>query len=184
VSAILTEALNADYWKPVQSGTPKDSDQVRFLISNSKTNIIPERHFLKAPESPHSAAIKEGIHIKKTDFVLPDSQKLIVEGAGGVMVPLSEGFLIIDLIKHLELEVILVSNNYLGSINHTLLSFLPFKLRNIPIKGIIFNGESRPEAEDFILKYTQLPCLLRIEKHPEMNKRIVLKYAEEIRRRL
>lgn len=165
VSAIVTEYLQADYWKPVQSGDLHwtDTMKVQSLISNSKSVFHPERHRLNAPLSPHASAALDGVQIKLSDFTLPQtSNHLVVEGAGGLMAPLNEHDVLLDLIQQIQIPVILVSRNYLGSINHTLLSFEALKQRNIPIAGIVFNGEPNPASESFIENYTQLPVLFRV----------------------
>lgn len=165
VSAIVTEYLQADYWKPVQSGDLHwtDTMKVQSLTSNSKSVFHPERHRLNAPLSPHASAALDGVQIKLSDFTLPQtSNHLVVEGAGGLMVPLNEHDVLLDLIQQLQIPVILVSRNYLGSINHTLLSFEALKQRNIPMAGIVFNGEPNPASESFIENYTQLPVLFRV----------------------
>ena len=125
-SAIIVEALNADYWKPVQAGEldQLDSDFVRRAITNTITTIHPEQFLLSQPMSPHAAAKLDGIELKLSDFKVPaTTNNLVIEGAGGLMVPINEkGDFIVDLIPHIADEVILISKNYLGSINHTLLS--------------------------------------------------------------
>ncbi|MGD0710529.1 MAG: dethiobiotin synthase [Bacteroidales bacterium] len=181
ISAIFTEALKADYWKPVQAGSldNTDTDVVKSLVSNSVTKFHPEAYKFKLPASPHKAAIAEGITVNPDKFVLPvTSNSLILEGAGGLMVPLSDNFLMIDLIKKLDTEVILVSMNYLGSINHTLLAAESLKSRNISVKGIVFNGERDEEGEKFILNYTKLKCLLHVNKEECLTKEIVIKYSD------
>ncbi len=182
-SAILTEALQADYWKPVQAGDlhHTDTHKVQSLISNTKSVFYPETYCLNTPASPHAAAKIDGIKIDLAKFIIPQTKNnLIIEGAGGLMVPLNSKDLAIDLISQLNLEVILVSQNYLGSINHTLLSLELLKSRNIPVKGIIFNGETTPETENFILQHSGLPCLLRINLEQEITKAVILKYAKQI----
>jgi dethiobiotin synthetase len=172
VSAIVTEYLQADYWKPVQSGDLHwtDTMKVQSLISNTKSVFHPERHRLNAPLSPHASAALDGVQIKLSDFILPQtSNHLVVEGAGGLMVPLNEHDVLLDLIQQLQIPVILVSRNYLGSINHTLLSFEALKHRNIPIAGIVFNGEPNPASESFIENYTQLPVLFRVGNLEEIT---------------
>ncbi|MFD3394495.1 dethiobiotin synthase [Aquirufa sp. OSTEICH-129V] len=172
VSAIVTEYLQADYWKPVQSGDLHwtDTMKVQSLISNTKSVFHPERHRLNAPLSPHASAALDGVQIKLSDFTLPQtSNHLVVEGAGGLMVPLNENDVLLDLIQQLQIPVILVSRNYLGSINHTLLSFEALKHRNIPIAGIVFNGEPNPASESFIENYTQLPVLFRVGNLEEIT---------------
>ncbi|ARS39918.1 dethiobiotin synthase [Sphingobacteriaceae bacterium GW460-11-11-14-LB5] len=162
ISAILTEKLKADYWKPIQSGDLETSDSITIdrLISNTKTVIHPESYRLTQPLSPHLSAKLDGIEIDINEINLPlTDNHLIIEGAGGLMVPLNEKELIIDLIKKLDVEVILVSQNYLGSINHTLLSINLLKQYEIPIKGIIFNGDENVETERYILQYTKIKKL-------------------------
>ena len=165
VSAILTESLHADYWKPIQSGDLDESDtlKVKSLISNSKTIFHQETYRLTQPFSPHKSAKIDGVDILLEEFRLPQTDNaLIIEGAGGIMVPINEKDLIIDLIKKLSVEVILVSQNYLGSINHTLLSFKALAVEGIPIKGIIFNGRADEESERYILQYTGLKLLGKV----------------------
>ena len=182
VSAILTEALESDYWKPVQAGDLDNSDSIKVknLISNNKTIIHEEGFRLNSPMSPHAAAEIDNIEISLTDFVPPKTtNNLIVEGAGGLMVPLNHTDLIIDLIKQLNMEVVLVSQNYLGSINHTILSIETLKNRDIPVLGIIFNGEENRETEKFILNYANLKCLGRINQHDKVDSDVVLSYKSQ-----
>ena len=165
VSAILTEKLNADYWKPIQSGDLDNSDtlKVKELISNTRSVFHPETYRLTQPFSPHRSAAIDGVEIKLNDFQIPiTDNKLIIEGAGGLMVPLNERDLMIDLIKVLDVEVVLVSQNYLGSINHTLLSWEMLQQYDIPVKGIIFNGKADEETERYILQYTGMNLLGKI----------------------
>jgi dethiobiotin synthetase len=184
ISSILVQALQADYWKPVQSGALDftDSDTVKSLITNTKTVFHSETYRLTEPMSPHAAAAIDGITIELSHFKLPSTDNhLIVELAGGLMVPLNNHQTNIDLIKQLNLPVILVSRNYLGSINHTLLSVELLKLNNIPIKGLIFNGEPNKYSEDFILNYTQVPCMGNVNFEESINKQTVKKWAETFR---
>ena len=165
ISAIIVEKLKADYWKPVQSGDLENSDthKVQGLISNEKSVFHPEAYRLSEPYSPHKSAALDGIRIEMEHISPPETEnRLVIEGAGGLMVPLNERELIVDLIEQLKAEVILVVKNYLGSINHTLLSIELLKQRNIPVKGLIFNGESNSSSEEFILNYSKLPLLGRI----------------------
>lgn len=183
VSAIVTEYLNADYWKPIQSGDLMDSDtmKVKTLISNNKSVFHPEKYRLSQPLSPHAAAKRDGVAIKLEDFILPETENhLVIEGAGGLMVPLNNEMLIADLIQHLDVSVLLVSQNYLGSINHTLLTIQELKRRNITIIGIVINGESTPETEAFVMQYSNLPIILRIENESSIDQNTVLKYAEKL----
>ncbi|MEP6613978.1 MAG: dethiobiotin synthase [Mucilaginibacter sp.] len=177
VSAALVEKLKSDYWKPVQSGDLNNSDtnKVRNLITNKISVFHPETYALTQPFSPHKSAAIDGVSIDKNKFSIPvTDNKLIIEGAGGLMVPLNTNFLIIDLIKQLGVEVILVSRNYLGSINHTLLSVDALKQRNIPVKGIIFNGIKDIYSKEYILDYTGLECLGHIPEYSAIDKKAII----------
>lgn len=181
-SAILCEALEADYWKPVQAGAPKDSDTVRKLISNQRSMIHREAFFLTTPASPHAAARIDGIEINVSSFFKPDTtNNLIVEGAGGCLVPLNDNEFIIDLAARFEAVVILVADLYLGSINHTLLTWRELVSRKLNVKGIIFNGPSNAESERIILHHTGLHCILRIAREETIDKATVRKYADIIK---
>ena len=184
ISSILTESLQADYWKPIQSGALDftDTDTVRNLISNDKSVFYPETYRLNQPISPHAAAAIDGVEIKISKFELPQTNNhLIVELAGGIMVPLNDQETNLDLIQKLSIPVILVSKNYLGSINHTLLSAEVLKMNNIEVKGLIFNGEQNKYSEDFILNYTKLECLGRVPFEEDIDKNVVRKYAGQFR---
>lgn len=183
VSAILVEKLQADYWKPIQSGdlAQSDSKKIAELISNKKTVIHKETYRLTQPLSPHLSAKLDGISIELDTFYRPEtSNHLIIEGAGGLMVPLNAKELIIDLIKRLDIEVILVSENYLGSINHTLLSLAVLKQSNIPVKGIIFNGEENAETQNYISNFSGISSLGEIPKLTHINSTTVRKCADLI----
>ena len=180
ISSILTESLQADYWKPIQSGALDftDTDTVRSLISNDKTVFHPETYRLNQPMSPHAAAAIDGVEIQLSKFELPQTDNhLIIELAGGIMVPLNDRETNLDLIKKLNVPVILVSKNYLGSINHTLLSVEILKMNNIEVKGLIFNGEQNKYSEDFILNYIKLECLGRVGFEENIDKNVVMKWA-------
>jgi len=180
VSAILAEALKADYWKPVQAGELDNTDtmKVQRLVNNTMSVFHPESYRLTGFMSPHAAAAIDNVKIDFDNIQLPDTDKtLIIEGAGGLMVPLNDDQLIIDMITHLDAEVVLVSKNYLGSINHTILSIEALKNRNISILGIIYNGKPNNASEGIILSHSDLKCLGRIGEEKEINKEIVSKYA-------
>jgi dethiobiotin synthetase len=181
-SAIFCEALDADYWKPVQAGAPRDSDTVKSLLSNPVINIHKETFFLKTPASPHAAARLDDISIKLSDFIRPPSDRdLVIEGAGGCLVPLNDHDFVIDLAAHLNAEVILVADLYLGSINHTLLTWRELSSRKLNVRGIVFNGKSNPESERIILHHTGLPCLLRIDQEKKIDKQVVKRYSALLR---
>lgn len=182
-SAILCEALGADYWKPIQCGTPRDSEAIGTLVTNPETKIHEEGIFLKTPASPHAAATAEGVTIELERIAVPDTQNknLIIEGAGGCLVPLNDHQFIIDLAVAFEAKIILVSNLYLGSINHTLLTWECLQNRKIPVEGIIFNGITNAQSEKIILHHTRLPVLLRIRPENKINQEIINQYAGELR---
>lgn len=180
-SAIICEALQADYWKPVQTGSyfSTDSDKLKKYIRNERTRIHPEAYVLRQYMSPHAAAELEGKHITLDSIAVPQTENtLVIEGAGGIMVPLNDREFIVDLIVKCEAEVVLVIQNYLGSINHSILSIDSLKFRNIPVKGILFNGPPHKLSEDIILTYSGLKCLGRIQKEAVINSDVVSKYAE------
>jgi dethiobiotin synthetase len=178
VSAILCEALNATYWKPIQAGLPRDTDTVTSLVSSKHFKAFPEKYLLKTPASPHAAAKIDNVEINIDDFQIPGNELIIIEGAGGCMVPINDNEFVIDIAKHLDCEIVLVSNLYLGSINHTLLTL--HLLKNFPVKGIIFNGVPNPQSERIILHHANLPCLLRISQEPLIDKERVSHYAKEL----
>lgn len=180
ISSILVEALEANYWKPIQSGglDYTDTDTVKGLVTNQKSVFYPEAYRLTQPLSPHAAAEIDGVTIEVEDFQLPQTtEPLVVELAGGLMVPLNSDVLNIDLIEKFNLPVVLVTRNYLGSINHTLLSVHLLQSRGIAIKGLIFNGLSNPATESFILNHTKLPLLAKVEEHSEITPSLVSHYA-------
>lgn len=187
VSAILTEALYADYWKPVQAGELNDTDTmfVQNNIANDKSFIHPEKYRLNTPASPHFAARKDGVNIQLSDFSLPKTDNfLVVEGAGGLLVPLNDDDLIIDLIEHLKLPVVVVSQYYLGSINHTLLTVQALQARGIEMAGLVFNGTEVPSTKEVILHQTGLPVLGELAEESVVNKEVVMKYAAQWRPQL
>jgi len=180
VSAIITEALAADYWKPIQAGdlNASDSHQVKSYLSNSKTVIHPNSYALNTPASPHLAAELDHLTISLEHIQEPQTQNhLVIEGAGGVFVPLNATDCVIDLIQP-DYKVIVVSRHYLGSINHTLLTIEALKNRNIAIAGIVFNGNENKATESIILSKTSLQCLGRIEQEPYFDKNVIREYAD------
>ncbi|MDF0694411.1 dethiobiotin synthase [Aquirufa ecclesiirivi] len=184
VSAILTNALKADYWKPIQSGDLDQGDAywIQQWVKHPNLTIWPSTYRLSQPLSPHTAAELDGISIELNQFQKPaSSNSLVIELAGGLMVPINDQQTNIDLIQSLNAPVILVSKNYLGSINHTLLSFEMLQQRGIPVLGLVFNGPENPSGEKFILNYTQLPLLLRVNEEPSINDIVIDHYAQQIK---
>jgi dethiobiotin synthetase len=183
ISAVLVEKLAADYWKPVQSGDLDKSDtlMVQSLVSNTKSVFHPETYRLTRPHSPHKSAAIDGIEITSNNFNIPQTEnQLIIEGAGGLMVPLNGQFLMIDLIKQLGAAVVLVSQNYLGSINHTLLSINALRQYQIPLKGIIFNGAEDKDSESYILAWSKLNLIGCIPLFTAINKKTIMEAGNYI----
>ena len=182
VSAVLVQALGADYFKPVQAGDLDRSDSIKIGEWTDSRTIHPEAYRLNTPMSPHAAAAIDGVRIDLDKIELPISgNDLITEGAGGLFVPLNEKDCMIDLIEKLNIPVILVSKNYLGSINHTLLSINALQSRNIPIFGLIFNGKPVSTTEDIIVKMTGVPVLGRVEEMPVLDKNSIAAAAEKMK---
>ena len=180
VCAILTEALKADYWKPIQAGEldHTDTHKVQALVSNARSKFHREAYRLKTPMSPHAAAKRDAITINLNRIVAPATlNDLIIEGAGGLLVPINDSEMILDVVKKLDAELILVSRHYLGSINHTLLSALALKEYGIKVKGIIFNGDEIEGTESIILQHTGYRLLGRIEEEEVVNKEMISMYA-------
>lgn len=182
-SAIITEALEADYWKPVQAGDLDNSDshKIQRYISNSKSVIHKNSYKLNTPASPHLAAELDGTTIDLKKITEPKTANhLVIEGAGGLMVPLNESKFIIDLI-HPDYKVIVVSRHYLGSINHTLLTIEALKYRGRNVAGIIFSGNENRSTETIILNTTQLKCIGRMEEEPYFDQNVISEYANLFR---
>ncbi len=183
VSAIIVEALKADYWKPIQAGdlANSDSHKIESYISNDETILHENSYKLNTPASPHLAAERDGITINLKAIKEPETTNhLVIEGAGGVFVPLNDKDCIIDLIQK-DYKVIVVSKHYLGSINHTLLTIEALKSRKINSVGIIFNGDENKSTESIILKMTGLKCLGRIEQEPYFDQAVIREYADLFR---
>ena len=179
-SAIITEALEADYWKPIQAGDLENSDthKIQKYISNPKTVFHENSYALNTPASPHLAAALDNLIIDLKKIKEPKTEKhLVIEGAGGIFVPLNNENTIIDLI-HPDYKVIIVSRHYLGSINHTLLTIEALQNRKINIAGIIFNGDENKATEEIILSKTGLKSLGRIENEPYFDKNVIRYYAD------
>jgi dethiobiotin synthetase len=183
ISAILCEALQADYWKPIQCGTEegRDVDTVRNLLSNTQSVCYDEIYLLKEPASPHLAAKKEGITIDFNKLNLPvTSNKLFVEGAGGPLVPVNDKHFVIDIAKHNYLPVILVVSSYLGCINHSLLA-VDYLVRNdFQVKGLILNGDFDAEVKAPILAYKNIPVLAEIPFTKKADKSFVSQQASNV----
>lgn len=181
VSAILAEALNAFYWKPIQAGDLENSDSIKVKsLCSKEITIVPEAYRLSKAMSPHAAANIDEIKIEK--IKIPNLKgNLIIEGAGGLMVPLNnDGLLYIDLIEEWKLPIILVSKHYIGSINHTLMTAEILKNKKIQVEGIIFVGNENIPTESIILKQTKLKYITRIPFVKEVTKEFIQKEAIKI----
>ncbi|RZJ73288.1 dethiobiotin synthase [Flavobacterium sp.] len=186
-SAIVTQALEADYWKPIQAGDLDNSDshKIRKYVSNDKTKIHPNSYALNTPASPHLAAELDGIRIDLDKISEPkfDNEHLVIEGAGGLYVPLNEKDTIADLIEP-DYKVIVVSRHYLGSISHTLLTIEALKNQKANIAGIIFSGDEFASTEKIILDKTGLKMIGRIANEPFFDREVIADYADEFRQNI
>lgn len=182
-SSIIVEALEADYWKPIQAGDldNSDTDKVRSRISNKKTQFFENSYQLKTPASPHLAAEIDGIKIELSQIQEPKTNNhLVIEGAGGIFVPLNEQETIIDLIKP-DYKIIVVSRHYLGSINHTLLTIEAIRNRGFEVSGIVFSGSENKSTESLILNKTKIKAIGRIDEEPYFDQNVILEYADLFR---
>ena len=182
VSSIIAEALKASYWKPIQAGDLDNSDSIKVNGFTDNVTVLPEAFRLSEPISPHAAAEIDGVEIAKDDLDLPEVEgNLIIEGAGGIMVPVnSNGLTFADIIERWNLPTIVVSRHYLGSINHTLLTLEVLQSRGVIIEGLVFVGAENKATEEIILKSTGVKFLARIPMAKELNKTFVLEQAESI----
>ncbi|KGG14767.1 MULTISPECIES: dethiobiotin synthase [unclassified Prochlorococcus] len=165
VSSLLVQGLNAIYWKPIQSGLEDGSDTntVCDLLSLPKGRYLPELYKFKAPVSPHWAAEQENTMIKSHTLKLPiRKHPLVIETAGGVMVPLNRQYLQIDLLEEWMLPIILVARSGLGTLNHTLLTIEALKKRKIPILGIILNGAFHKDNPKTLQEFGGIPILAQL----------------------
>jgi len=165
VSALLVQGLGARYWKPVQSGLEGggDSGWLQRLLDLPGERILPEAYRLRAPVSPHWAAEREGIVIDPARLVLPAVEgPLVVETAGGLLVPLRRDWLQIDQIVHWGLPVLLVARSGLGTLNHTLLSLEALGKRRIPVLGLVLNGPPHPDNPRTLAELGRVPVLAEL----------------------
>lgn len=193
VSAILTEALEADYWKPVQAGFEDGTDAawVKQMLSNKISVVHEEVYKLKTPASPHIAARMDGIEIdgnliKEKAISLMQAaphRQLIIEGAGGLLVPLHKDLMVADLIKLLNARVVLVSRNYLGSINHSLLTAAYCKANELDVAGWIFNDDYMQYASE-IVSWSGYPSLGAVPKLETIDRSIIKEQAIRVSKNL
>jgi len=179
VSSILTEALDGHYWKPVQCGLPRDSAWVDERLTQ-KGRCYPEGIVLKTPCSPHLAARKEGVRIEARSMIPPVCERpLVIEGTGGILAPLNEREVWFDAAIHWNASHwILVHRHYLGSLNHFLLTAAFLEQNNIPLTGVIFNGEGDLETEEMLLTKATTRCLGRLAWQEDVSPKSIQKIAK------
>ncbi|MEM9142209.1 MAG: dethiobiotin synthase [Bacteroidota bacterium] len=181
-SAIIAEALQADYWKPVQAGELDNSDshKVRDLISNPRTVIHESTYALSMPISPHAAAKIDDITVDRQHIVEPvTNNHLVIEGAGGLLVPLNQEDTILDIIMP-NYQVVVVSRHYLGSINHSLLTIRWLQQKGYEV-SVLFSGDENAQTESIILHKTGVSMIGRINEEPQFTKETISKYANVFR---
>lgn len=184
-SAIIVEALKADYWKPIQAGELEysDTDKIKELISNQQSKFFKNSYALHSPMSPHAAAAIDGVHIELDSIVTPNtSNHLVLEGAGGLLVPINNKQTVLDIIKP-DYKVIVVSKHYLGSINHTLLTVNLLKEKGFDV-SLIFNGNEHSTTESIIQKMIGVKVIGRIKEEQKIDKEVVRKYAKLFKQKL
>jgi dethiobiotin synthetase len=185
-SAVLAEAMSADYWKPVQAGIEeRDTIVVRKLLTNGITRVHNEALVLSKPLSPHAAAAIDGVEVDFTKFAWPETdKKLLVETAGGILSPMSASTTMADFVAHYKMPAILVTQNYLGSINHTLMSVEVLKSRGINLLGIVINGVANEASEEFIAHYSKPRIIARIPNFENLDSASIQACASEIKHSL
>jgi len=182
-SALLVRALGGSYWKPVQSGMADggDSPEVQRLAEIDETRVHPPAYEMTQPLSPHQAARGDGIEINMADFVLPDrGRPVVVEGAGGVLVPLNAENTMIDLMDQLQLPVIVVARSGLGTINHTLLSLESLRKRGLDVLGVIMNGPRNVANAETVSTFGKVPVLLELEPLSPLEPRTIASIAARL----
>lgn len=185
-SAIIVEALEADYWKPIQAGDLDNSDshKIKGLGIREKGKVFPNAYALNTACSPHLAAQLDGITIDLKQIKEPKTDNhLVIEGAGGILVPMNDTECVVDLIQK-DYKVIVVSRHYLGSINHTLLTVEALQNRKIKVAGIIFSGDENKATETIILKKTGAKLIGRIDNEPYFDANVIGYYADKFRENL
>ncbi len=181
VSSILVHLLKADYWKPVSCGpfSNRDTVEVTHLCTHVASTQYPEAYNLQAATSPHLAATLEKIELSADEVQIPQTENsLVIEMAGGLLVPLNQQELLVDCLKDLDAGWILVSKNYLGSINHTLLSIEAMRARNLHLLGLVFNGPETPSTEKYISDYTGVPIVGRLDQEEKITQKTIERYQK------
>lgn len=177
VSAWLCLHSGADYWKPIQSGHPPDRD-ADLVARLSGAHIHPERHLLRAPLSPLHAAALEGREIFLDDFAAPQtSRPLVMEGAGGVLVPINAEATMLDLMERLGAPVIVAARSGLGTINHTCLTLMALRARNLAVLGVVLSGPPDPRNAEAIERFGNVRVLAEIPRLDPLNREALLAVA-------
>ena len=185
-SAVMAEAMSADYWKPVQAGTEeRDALVLKQLLTNGSSRVHDEAVVLSQPLSPHAAAAIDNVEVDYTKFAWPKTDNvLLVETAGGILSPMSNSTTMADFVAHYKMSAILVAQNYLGSINHTLMSIEVLKKRGIRLLGIVMNGVANKSSEDFIIQYSNIQMIACIPHFDKLDSASVKACAAKIKHSL
>ena len=164
------------YWKPIQSGMDSpDTETIQKITGFDDSFFSPPAYELQQPLSPHESAKRDGIKIELANFLLPRKKtKIIVEGAGGILVPINEKHFIVDIIKKLKLPILLVARSGLGTINHTLLTVSELKKRNLPLLGIILNGKRNQSNKEAVEKYSGVSVVSELEPIKTLDRKTLL----------
>lgn len=185
-SAVMTEALQADYWKPVQAGDLNNSDSIKIKkwISNSRSVVHDEAIRLHMAASPHTAARQENRQYDFREFRVPQTNNtLLIETAGGIYSPIDDRHTMLDMVEYFQWEAVLITKNYLGSINHTLLCLEAIKRRNIDILALVVNGERNESSENFIQNYANIEKFIYVpelkEAHQETIRQAAANFQKE-----
>ncbi len=181
-SAWLMLTLGFDYWKPIQSGLEGQTDLEfqKELTGLPDNRFYPETYSLTQPLSPHESARRDGVTIDMDKFQLPSSDNLIIEGAGGLMVPINNTQFVVDMISHLNVPAIVVCRSGLGTINHTLLSLEALKKRSIPVAGLIMQGALSPHNREALEEFGDAPIIAEIPHFENLTKENLLTVQPEI----
>ncbi len=176
ICAWLMVHYQYSYWKPIQSGMDcPDTLTIQKITGFDDSFFFPPVYELQQPLSPHESAKRDGVDIELTNFLLPrKEEKIIVEGAGGILVPINGKYFIVDIIKKLELPILLVARSGLGTINHTLLTVNELKKRNLPLQGIILNGEKNQSNKEAVEKYSGVSVVSELEPIKTLDKKTLL----------
>ncbi len=185
VSAITCIAFNATYWKPIQTGYLHGKGDIdsQTVHQWTKAPIYPEAYLLQEPLSPHIAAQIDHVEIDISTIQIPKDVEgnLVIETAGGLMVPINDHLVYLDIIQQWNIPVILTMSQYLGNINHTILSIEMLKSKNIPILGIVSNGKSLPDTNRWIEQYSKIPIVLEIPRLEKIAKEVIQDLASQLK---